>query len=60
MVKLSGYFNEIDSHNKYIKSVLSLKKLWVTRCDWLWLYIMVAVLITVDIFWKLFHHGIKR
>ena len=60
MVKLFGSFNEIDSQNKYIKSVLSLEKLWVTQCDWLWLCTMVAILITVNIFWKLFHRGIKR
>ena len=60
MVKLFGYFNEIDSHKKYIKSVLSLEKLWVTRCDWLRLCAMVAILITVNIFWEIFHSVIKR
>ena len=59
MVKLSVYFNEIESNNKYIKPVLSLEKLWVTRCDWLRLCTTVAILISDNIIWKLFYHGVK-
>ena len=60
MVKLSVSFNEIESNNKYIKPVLSLEKLWVTRCDWLRLCTTVAILISDDIFWKLFNHEVNR
>ena len=59
MVKLYRSFNEIESNNKYIKPVLYLEKLWVTRCDWLRLCTTVAILISDNIFWKLFYHGVN-
>ena len=59
MVKFSVSFNEIESNNKYINPVLYLETVWVTRCDWLRLCTTVAILISDNIFWKLFYHGVK-
>ena len=52
--------NKVDSHNKSIHYDLALEKWLVTQCGWLWLYMTVAMGMTITNYWKLFCHGVKR
>ena len=60
MSKFFGSFNYFYSQNKSSRSDLSLEKLWVTQCGWLRLCTIVAMVITVNNFWKIFFYGVKR
>ena len=58
--KFFGCVNEVDSHNKYLQSDLSMDNLCVTKCGWIWLCTNVAMGITMTNCWKLFRYGVKR
>ena len=59
MSNLFGSVNEVVSHNKSRQSDLALEEYWVTQFGWLLLCATVAMGMTIAIFWKLFHYGVK-
>ena len=59
LYKLFGSVNEIESHNKSMKSDLVLGYFWVTQCGWLQLCTEFSIVITITNLWKIFPDGVK-
>ena len=60
MSNFFGAVNEVDSHNKSRQSDFALEKFCVTQCGWLQLFTAVAMVMTINNCWKIFHYGVKR
>ena len=60
---MSNFFclvNEVVSHNKSRQSDLALENFWVTQYGWLKFCTIGDMGMTINYFWKLFRHVLKR
>ena len=59
MYKLSGYFNDLDSHNKSSQSDLVLDKFWDNQCGCIILCTAFSMGMTITNFCKQFRYVVK-